>query len=74
MIFEIVNQLNRKGNILMTDLEELEREQLAELNLMAGNRAKAATAYDLALRYLNAGAASTTARLLGAPAPACLRD
>jgi PAS domain S-box-containing protein len=54
MIFEIVNQLNR-GNILMTDREE--REQLAELNLMAGNRAKAATAYDSALRYLNAGAA-----------------
>jgi PAS domain S-box-containing protein len=53
MIFEIVNQLNR-GNILMTAREE--REQLAELNLIAGNRAKAATAYDSALLYLNAGA------------------
>jgi len=34
-----------------------EREQLAELNLIAGKRAKAATAYASALTYLNAGAA-----------------
>jgi predicted ATPase len=33
------------------------REQLAELNLVAGKRAKAATAYASALSYLNAGAA-----------------
>ena len=34
-----------------------EREQLAELNLIAGKRAKASTAYASALNYLVAGAA-----------------
>ena len=34
-----------------------EREQLAELNLIAGKRAKASTAYASALKYLVAGAA-----------------
>jgi len=34
-----------------------EREQLAELNLLAGQRAKASTAYASALTYLSAGAA-----------------
>ena len=34
-----------------------EREQLAELNLIAGKRAKASTAYASALTYLIAGAA-----------------
>ena len=34
-----------------------EREQLAELNLIAGKRAKASTAYASALTYLTAGAA-----------------
>jgi len=53
-IFEIVNQLNR-GATLITALEE--REQLAELNLIAGKRVKAATAYASALTYLVAGAA-----------------
>ncbi|MGF6935584.1 PAS domain S-box-containing protein [Paraburkholderia sp. UCT70] len=53
-IFEIVNQLNR-GAALMTEQEE--RDQLAELNLIAGKRAKGATAYASALTYLNAGAA-----------------
>ncbi|HYY28251.1 MAG TPA: serine/threonine-protein kinase PknK, partial [Chthoniobacterales bacterium] len=53
-IFEIVNQLNR-GAALITSQEE--REQLAELNLIAGKRAKASTAYASALRYLIAGAA-----------------
>ncbi|HLN49927.1 MAG TPA: hypothetical protein VK251_10510, partial [Steroidobacteraceae bacterium] len=52
-IFEIVNQLNR-GTALITSREE--REQLAELNLLAGQRAKAATAYASALTYLVAGA------------------
>jgi PAS domain S-box-containing protein len=53
-IFEIVNQLNR-GAALITEREE--RAQLAELNLIAGKRAKASTAYASALAYLNAGAA-----------------
>jgi PAS domain S-box-containing protein len=52
-IFEIVNQLNR-GVTLIT--EPGEREQLAELNLIAGTRAKASTAYDSALTYLITGA------------------
>jgi PAS domain S-box-containing protein len=51
-IFEIVNQLNR-GATLITAREE--REQLAELNLIAGKRAKASTAYASALTYLIAG-------------------
>jgi PAS domain S-box-containing protein len=53
-IFEIVNQLNR-GAALITSPGE--RELLAELNLIAGKRAKASTAYASALAYLNAGAA-----------------
>ena len=53
-IFEIVNQLNR-GASLITSQDE--RERLAELNLAAGNRAKASSAYSSALIYLTAGAA-----------------
>jgi predicted ATPase len=41
-IFEIVNQLNR-GAALITSRDE--REQLAEFNLLAGQRAKASAAY-----------------------------
>ncbi|QCP50862.1 GAF domain-containing protein [Trinickia violacea] len=52
-IFEIVGQLNR-GAALIT--EEGERERLAEFNLLAGQRAKASTAYSSALTYLVAGA------------------
>src|SRR5258706_4417024 len=54
LIFEIVNQLNRAA-ALITSPDE--REQLAELNLIAGRRAKASTAYASALTYLVAGAA-----------------
>jgi PAS domain S-box-containing protein len=53
-IFEIVNQFNR-GAPLITSSQE--REQLAELNLAAGKRAKASSAYASALTYLTAGAA-----------------
>src|ERR1700752_1363412 len=52
-IFEIVNQLNR-GAALITSPDE--REQLAEFNLLAVQRAKATTAYASALTYLTAGA------------------
>ena len=53
-IFDIVNQLDR-GTALITS--QAEREQLAELNLLAGKRAKASTAYASALTYLVTGAA-----------------
>jgi PAS domain S-box-containing protein len=51
-IYEIVNQLNRGASLITSGQE---REQLAELNLIAGKRAKAATAYDSALTYLVTG-------------------
>jgi len=51
-IFEIVNQLNR-GSHLTTSIPE--RERIAELNLIAGRRAKISTAYASALKYLRAG-------------------
>ena len=53
-IFEIVNHLNR-GAVLITEPDE--RDRLAKLNLVAGKRAKAASAYASALKYLIAGAA-----------------
>ncbi|HEY2988769.1 MAG TPA: histidine kinase, partial [Candidatus Binatia bacterium] len=56
-IFEIVNQLNR-GSHLITSTEE--RERVAELNFIAGRRAKASTAYASALKYLAAGRALLT--------------
>jgi len=51
-VFDIVNQLNR-GSRLITDV--VERERAAGLNLIAGKRAKASTAYASALKYLHAG-------------------
>ncbi len=53
-IFEIVSQLNR-GAALIDSRDE--REELAGLNLTAGKRAKASTAYASALAYFTAGAA-----------------
>jgi PAS domain S-box-containing protein len=53
-IFEIVTHLNL-GLALLTD--PLERERTAELNLLAGRRAKAAAAYTSAAGYLEAGLA-----------------
>src|SRR5258708_3863238 len=50
-IFEIVNQLNR-GLHLVTSITQ--RERTAELNLIAGRRAKTSTAYASALTYLHA--------------------
>ena len=56
-VFEIVNQLNR-GSHLVTSTEE--RERVAELNFIAGKRAKISTAYASALRLLAAGRALLT--------------
>jgi len=53
-VFEIVNQLNR-GAVFIAAREE--REQVAQLNRLAGKRAKASGAYASALNYLTAGAA-----------------
>ncbi|HTD15826.1 MAG TPA: serine/threonine-protein kinase PknK, partial [Chthoniobacterales bacterium] len=53
MIFEIVSQFNRSTSLITS---QDEREQLARLNLIAGKRAKASTAYASALKYLIAGA------------------
>jgi predicted ATPase/signal transduction histidine kinase/ActR/RegA family two-component response regulator len=58
-IFEIVNQLNR-GARLITSREE--RERVAGLNLIAGERAKTSTAYSSALIYFAAGRALLTAQ------------
>ncbi len=57
VIFEIVSQFNR-SLALITSQDE--REQLAELNLVAGKRAQASSAYMAALNYLTAGAALLT--------------
>src|SRR5262245_33196151 len=54
-IFDMVNQLNR-GAVLIHSRDE--RDHLAELNLLAGKRAKASTAYASALNYLVAGSAT----------------
>ncbi|MEW9584768.1 AAA family ATPase [Paraburkholderia sp. DGU8] len=51
-IFDIVNQFGR-GAALISTAQEC--EHVARLNLIAGKRAKAATAYDSALRYFIAG-------------------
>src|SRR3984893_11551452 len=58
-IFEIVNQLNR-GAGLITAPEE--RERVAGLNLIAGERAKTSKAYASALTYFAAGRALLTAQ------------
>ncbi|GAX46043.1 multi-sensor signal transduction multi-kinase [Tolypothrix sp. NIES-4075] len=51
-IFALVNQLNYGIDLLIS---ETEKYQLAELNLIAGQRAKAATAHDSAIKYLQVG-------------------
>ncbi|MEG4318496.1 MULTISPECIES: AAA family ATPase [unclassified Microcoleus] len=51
-IFEIVNHLNIGADLLSDDAMKL---KLAELNLIAGEKAKSANAYETAVKYLNAG-------------------
>src|SRR5262249_11399592 len=54
-IFDVVNQLNR-GVALIHSRDEC--DQVTELNLLAGKRAKASTAYASALNYFAAGSAT----------------
>ncbi|AVH62122.1 ATP-binding sensor histidine kinase [Nostoc sp. 'Peltigera membranacea cyanobiont' N6] len=54
-LFEIVNQLNI-GKSLIVDLSE--QIELAQLNLKAGKKARAATAYTAAFEYCTTGIAS----------------
>jgi PAS domain S-box-containing protein len=51
-IFDIVNQLNFGLDLIR---EPAEQKELAELNLVAGRKAKAAAAYEPALKYLAMG-------------------
>jgi len=51
-LFDMVNQLNIGREFI---LGKTERNQLAELNLQAGRKAKAATAYGGAMEYLTTG-------------------
>jgi PAS domain S-box-containing protein len=52
-IFEIVSQYNQGASLISS---RQEREAVAELNLLAGKRAKASTAYASALKYFVSGA------------------
>ncbi|MDZ7958594.1 MAG: AAA family ATPase [Aulosira sp. DedQUE10] len=51
-IFEIVNQLNVGAEFI---IQQPQKDRLAQLNLIAGQKAKAATAYESAVKYLNVG-------------------
>ena len=57
VIFQIVNHYNRGADLITS---EDERYQVAELNLVAGQRARASTAYASALKYFIAGEALLT--------------
>ncbi|WNG26232.1 AAA family ATPase [Cystobacter fuscus] len=58
-IFDVVNQLDRGVSGVVSPEE---KERLAELNLLAGRKAKASTAYLSALKYLSAGVALLSGR------------
>jgi predicted ATPase/signal transduction histidine kinase len=51
-IFQIVSQLNMGWGLIT---QQTERNQLAQLNLIAGRKAKASTAYTAAVQYLTQG-------------------
>ncbi len=51
-LFETVNQLNIGRKCLTTQAEQ---DAVAQLNLVAGRKAKASTAYDIAIKYLTIG-------------------
>ncbi|HEY9727520.1 MAG TPA: AAA family ATPase [Chroococcales cyanobacterium] len=50
--FDIVNQFNRGVGLIC---DRTERERLAQLNLLAGRKARASTAYGAAVRYFTVG-------------------
>jgi predicted ATPase/signal transduction histidine kinase/GAF domain-containing protein len=52
--FEITNQLNRGVELVVDPLEQI---HLAQLNLIASRKAKAANAYEASLEYANTGIA-----------------
>ena len=51
-VFDIANHLNVAKELINIELEQL---QLCQFNLIAGRKAKASVAYELALKYLTAG-------------------
>ncbi|MBH8575424.1 AAA family ATPase [Nostocaceae cyanobacterium CENA369] len=51
-IFDIVNQLNEGIEIIT---QQSEKDELAQLNLLAGKKAKASTAYKAAVKYFTTG-------------------
>ena len=51
-LFEIIDHLNQGIELVTAGLE---RTEIARLNLMAGQKAKAATAYEAAFKYFNTG-------------------
>ncbi|MBD2213668.1 AAA family ATPase [Nostoc linckia FACHB-104] len=51
-IFEIVNQLNIGAELI---IQQSQKDELAKLNLIAGAKAKVATAYETAVQYLLLG-------------------
>jgi len=51
-IFNIVNQLNEGAELIE---QQLEKDELAKLNLQAGIKSKASTAYEPSLKYLETG-------------------
>ena len=51
-VFDIVNQLNAAQKLIDSELEKI---QLSQLNLIAGRKAKASAAYELAVKYLTTG-------------------
>ncbi|OUL32643.1 AAA family ATPase [Nostoc sp. 106C] len=51
-IFDIVNQLNEGIDIIT---QQSEKDEIAQLNLIAGRKAKASTAYKAAVKYFASG-------------------